>query len=198
MTALREPRSSLVGSAQSPPLPPETDNPNQTLQKLVQEHQATVWRYLRYLGAESPEADDLTQETFLAVARAQQQGQFKHHTDRQTTAYLRTVARNGLLMLRRKQKREIKTTDLEAAERVWAETVDQDNQNTGWANLTDQLQGCLEKLAGKANRAIDLHYRVGASRAAIAEELGMKPDGVKTLLRRTRATLRECLQRGGD
>ncbi len=30
---------------------------------------------------------------------------------------------------------------------------------------------------------------------AIAERLGMQPDGVKTLLRRTRSVLRECIER---
>ena len=36
------------------------------LAELVREHQADVWRYLRYLGADGHDADDLTQETFLA------------------------------------------------------------------------------------------------------------------------------------
>ena len=33
------------------------------LASLVREHQADVWRYLRYLGAAADDADDLTQET---------------------------------------------------------------------------------------------------------------------------------------
>ena len=35
--------------------------------RLVREHQAGVWRYLRVLGCPATEAEDLTQETFLAV-----------------------------------------------------------------------------------------------------------------------------------
>ena len=31
---------------------------------VTEEHQAGVWRYLRYVGCEPPEADDLTQDTF--------------------------------------------------------------------------------------------------------------------------------------
>ncbi len=34
---------------------------------LVRTHQVGVWRYVRFLGAEAAEADDLTQETFLAL-----------------------------------------------------------------------------------------------------------------------------------
>ena len=42
---------------------------------------------------------------------------------------------------------------------------------------------------------MDLQYRVESSREAIAAALDMKPDGVKTLLRRTRQVLRECVER---
>ena len=34
---------------------------------MIRQHQAGVWRYLRVLGCDSAGADDLTQETFLAV-----------------------------------------------------------------------------------------------------------------------------------
>lgn len=37
---------------------------------LVRAHQAGVWRYLRFLGCHPDEADDLTQETFLALKQA--------------------------------------------------------------------------------------------------------------------------------
>ena len=66
------------------------------------------------------------------------------------------------------------------------------------ADLTDYLDAlreCVEQLEGRCRQAIDLHYRDGAGREAIAERLEMKPDGVKTLLRRTRQVLRECVER---
>ena len=52
-----------------------------------------------------------------------------------------------------------------------------------------------EQLEGRARQAIDLHYRERAGRDAIADALDMQPDGVKTLLRRTRQVLRECVER---
>ena len=154
---------------------------------LVERHQAEVWRYLRYLGAQSAEADDLVQETFLAVARSGFEERSRHESAR----YLRTAARNQFLSLRRKQKREVLSARLEAAEAVWVEHASGDL----WENQIGAVRGCVEKLEGRARQAIDLHYREKASRLAIAERLGMKPDGVKTLLRRTRAVLRECIER---
>jgi RNA polymerase sigma-70 factor (ECF subfamily) len=96
------------------------------------------------------------------------------------------------LALRRKQNREICTVELEAADTVWAAAT---NQGGGLDDYLDALRECVEGLEGRAKKAIDLAYRVGASRGAIAVELAMQPDGVKTLLRRTREALRECVER---
>ena len=70
---------------------------------VVREHQAGVWRYLRFLGADQTEADDLTQETFLALLRAHEKGSFSYQGSEATWGYLRQVARNQLLQRRRKQ-----------------------------------------------------------------------------------------------
>ena len=167
--------------------PPRTAQPTD-LAGLVRRHQAGVWRYVRFLGADQSEADDLTQETFLAVAR----GQFVERDERQTAGYLRVVARNQLLALRRKQNREVSTVELEAADSVWAAAAGPDGSLN---NYLDALRDCLGQLEGRARQAVDLHYHEHAGREAIAEKLGMLPDGVKTLLRRTRSILRECVDR---
>jgi RNA polymerase sigma-70 factor (ECF subfamily) len=107
------------------------------LARLITRHQAGVWRYVRFLGAGTTEADDLTQETFLAIARAD----FTERDDRQTACYLRVVARNQLLALRRKQNREIITVDLEAADGVWAAAAGPDGSLTKYL---DALRECLD------------------------------------------------------
>jgi RNA polymerase sigma-70 factor, ECF subfamily len=154
---------------------------------LVREHQADVWRYLRYLGAAADDADDLTQETFLAVARSP----FELRSRGETASYLRTAARNQLLMLRRRQGREASTVDLAAAEDVWAAALDDGDSSV----LLDALAACYEALTGRVRDAVDRFYRDGNSREEVARELAISLDGVKSLLRRTRATLRECIER---
>jgi RNA polymerase sigma-70 factor, ECF subfamily len=158
------------------------------LADVVRIHQQGVWRYVRFLGADHTEADDLTQDTFLAFSRSE----FVERCDRQTAAYLRVVARNQLLALRRKQNREVSTVELESAEAVWAAAAGSDGNLT---EFLDALRECLQQLEGRAHRAVDMHYQHNAGREAIAAELEMKPDGVKTLLRRTRQILRECIER---
>jgi RNA polymerase sigma-70 factor (ECF subfamily) len=166
---------------------PHTQQPLD-LASLVHRHQAGVWRYVRFLGADATEADDLTQETFLALARAE----FVERDERQTAGYLRTVARNQLLVLRRRQNLEISTVELEAADTVWATAAGADGSLTGYL---DALRECVDGLEGRSRKAIDLFYRDGARRETIAAALDMQPDGVKTLLRRTRQVLRECVER---
>lgn len=157
------------------------------LETLVHQFQADVWRYLRYLGAMAADADDLTQETFLAVARST----FEERSPEQTAGYLRTVARNQLLMARRRQGREVNTVELEAAEEVWSANIG----SAGMDGYLTALADCLEHVDGRARQAIDQAYRDRRSRAEIASNLQMKSDGVKSLLRRTREILRQCIER---
>jgi RNA polymerase sigma-70 factor, ECF subfamily len=161
--------------------------PAMDLAQLIREHQADVWRYLRYLGASASDADDLTQETFLAVARSE----FVAHNPPQTAAYLRTVARNQLLMLRRRQGREISTVELASAEQVWCEKI----EPRGTSGFLTALAECLEQLEGRVRAAIDGFYRDRLSREELAAKLDMKPDGVKTLFRRTREVLKQCIEK---
>jgi len=157
-----------------------------TAADLVRQYQAGIWRYLRYLGSDDAMADDLTQETFLAVIRKP----FERRGDTQTAAYLRTVARHKFLRAAEKSRRVLGVEDLDIAETVWAGA----NPDGTGNDYLDALDDCLEQLNGRARAAINGRYRDGRSRAEIAEELDMTVDGVKTLLRRTRNSLRQCIQ----
>ncbi len=134
------------------------------LESLVREHQADVWRYLRYLGAAADDADDLTQETFLSVARTP----FELRSRGETSAYLRTAARNQLLVLRRKQGRQISFVELTAAEQVWAEMHPEGNGNA----LLELLRVCCESLTGRSREAVDRFYRDGLGREETAARWG--------------------------
>ena len=155
---------------------------------LVRAHQAGVWRYLRFLGCDPTEADDLVQETFLAVLR---EG-FEVRSTAETAAYLRGVARNRLLTARRKERNSPPAVDLEAAEAVWARMAAED----GLSDYLVALSHCLEKaVSPRVRRALELQYHDRASRAQIAAELDLAVEGVKTLLRRARSALRDCVER---
>jgi RNA polymerase sigma factor (sigma-70 family) len=157
-------------------------------ERLVMTHQREVWRYLRFLGANPSESDDLTQETFLEVWRRP----FVEFSDRASAAYLRRVARNRLLMRLRKQAREPLALDVEQAEAVWVEFAGED---AGDARL-GALQACLETLEERSRAALGrLYGGERVPRADVAEGLELSLEGLKTLVRRAKAKLRACVER---
>ncbi len=160
--------------------------PRLSTAELVRRHQAGIWRYLRYLGCDASLADDLTQDTFLAVLRKP----FEQRSAAETAAYLRTVARNQFLMAMRRRRQSPTWDDLELAEQVWAEFAGDDGDE-----YLASLDECLAELGGRPRQAIELRYREGRGRQEIAQALEMTDDGVKTLLRRTREALRKCITR---
>lgn len=157
------------------------------LTDLVQQHQAGVFRYLRFLGATYHEAEDLAQETFMAFA----QSHFEHRSGPETFGFLQTIARRKLLMLRRQQSRQISTAELEAADEVWSTVAPKD----GLEDYLDQMRRCIAQLQGSSRQVIDLYYKQSATHETAAAELGMSPEGARSFLQRVRTKLRECIQR---
>jgi RNA polymerase sigma-70 factor (ECF subfamily) len=155
--------------------------------RLVQEHQAEVWRYLRFLGATAELADDLTQETFLQLLRAP----FDDRGPQARAGWLRTVARN--LFVKSFRRPPWALAEVDQLEASWQGFAGDD----AGATTIAQLRDCLQHLDGRARQAIALHYEERRSRTYIGERLGIGEDGVKSLLRRTRAALRQCIERNG-
>ena len=156
---------------------------------IVSEHQTRIWRYLRCLGCNTSDAEDLTQETFLAVLRRP----FEDRGKATTAAYLQTVARNLFLKSRRTERQRTAQSDaeLEASESTWRSLCDDDG---GEAYLA-ALRECVGTLDGRSRDAVRLRYREGTSRSEMAARLGISTDGIKSLLRRVRGLLRECIER---
>jgi RNA polymerase sigma-70 factor, ECF subfamily len=194
------PRATAAPPEPPEPAPPELAATQETLPRiditaadapLLRSHHKEIWRYLRFLGCEDALADDLVQETFLAVLK-------KPPTSPDAAAvraYLRTIARNQYLAHLRESNRQTKVDvaelEVEAAEEVWSAAHPRD----GGEERLSALDDCLGQLEGRAKQAIDLTYRENHSRADIATKLDMSEDGIKSLLRRTRDALRQCVER---
>src|SRR5690606_3133197 len=133
------------------------------------------WRHLRFLGAPPPLADDLTQEAFLVLLRRPP----ADRGDDALGAWLRGTARNLFRSSGRTPRPGIVLADDGRLEDAWLALEH--------GELGDRrraaLDACVERLDGRARRALELRYRSGASREAMAQALGLSPEGVKTLLR---------------
>lgn len=169
--------------------------------QIIQEHQAGVWRYLRVLGCDAAEAEDLTQETFLAVLEKP----FQIYERAATAAYLRQVARNLLISNRRRASRcgvtmrnmadanvgEMNVAEMDAAEAAWLRWSGRDDG----AERLAALRRCLETLTTRARQALELRFGQQASRADIATALGLTEDGAKNVLQRAKQHLRACIEK---
>ena len=85
--------------------------------RLIETYQAGVWRYLRALGCESALAEDLTQDTFLAVL----QRPFQDINPAATAAYLRKTAFNLFISHQRRAGKVTAVEDVEELDRTWAQ-----------------------------------------------------------------------------
>ncbi|MEZ5993504.1 MAG: sigma-70 family RNA polymerase sigma factor [Planctomycetota bacterium] len=157
------------------------------IEKLVQDHQAGLLRYLRFLGCEENLAQDLAQETFLATIEAD----FEVRSHKATSGYLRTTARNFYFMWLRRTRREVRLPDEDVLEASWAE-----NEGNDEGELYRQaLRNCLAKLTQRTRLALKLRYGENASREKISFATGIEPEGAKTMLRRAKDKLRDCIRK---
>lgn len=152
--------------------------------RLVRAHQAEVWRYVRFLGASAELADDVVQETFLQLLRTP----FAERTPAATAGWLRTVARN--LYVRAFRRPPFALAELDTIEAAWSGFAGDD----GGDGALVRLRECVGRLSGRAREVVRWHYEERRSRADIGARLGIGEHGVKSLLRRTRALLRACIE----
>lgn len=155
----------------------------------IEHHLRGLWRYLRMHGASAHLADDLAQEAFVI---ALQKGALQFEPAA-TQAFLQRTARFLFLRQLRNQRAAVELAD--AVDALWQRDAAADAGD----GLVEALRQCVGKLDGRARSAVERCYGVGrddpADRAAAAGELGLQPNGLKTLLQRTRQVLRECLER---
>ncbi|MBZ0138127.1 MAG: sigma-70 family RNA polymerase sigma factor [Planctomycetes bacterium] len=157
------------------------------IERLVQDHQDGLLRYLRYLGCEENLAMDLAQDTFVATIEAD----FEIRDRKATSAYLRTTARNFYFMWLRKARREVTLPDEDVLEAHWNELELSDEGDT----YRRALRNCLSALSQRAQLALKLRYGQNASREEISCAVGLEAEGAKTLIRRAKEKLRDCIRK---
>lgn len=166
----------------SPPVPARRD----VLDVIVRRHQRSVWRYLRTVGADPALAEELAQDTFLMAWR-------KRIVDRgeaEVSAWLLHTAR-FLWLQRVRTARRAEARAATAVLERWLHLGLPDGSD----RQLEALRECRRQLTPRAVQALELFYGDGLSREAAAAALAMKPNGLKTLLQRTRELLRACIER---
>lgn len=140
-------------------------------------------RYLRCLRCPLDLAEDFAQDALLAALR--------EGMDEPPLPWLMTVAKNCWLAHCRRTARAPTAADLQR----WHDRAVQDLGDDGGDAAVAALRECVAALPARSRRALDLCYRDGQPRAAAAASLGLGADGLKSLLARLRAALKDCIER---
>lgn len=168
------------------------------LELLAREHQGGLYRYVRYLGADALLAEELVQEALLAAYNSNSSDQLVTWDEKRQSAWLRGTIRNLYLLHHRKmaRRKERVSSDLveqrlESSEGFWQTEFLRDGDGFDYL---EAMRQCLKRVTPRQREVLEAFYTKGASREAIGNQVGMTVDGVKTLLRRVRGMLAECIK----
>ena len=164
------------------------------LERIIHRYQAELFRYVRYLGAsEAGAAEDVVQDVFLAAWSNENPPPL---TDEPRMAgWLRGITRNLFLMHCRRNRISPVHVDSEwltQAEAHWeAEGLGGEEEGP----RQEALRRCMQKLTDRERGALNDRYRERLPRDEMARRLKMTDNGVKSLLRRLRKNLADCIRR---
>ena len=153
---------------------------------IIEAHQNAIWRYLRLLGCDESEADDLTQETFVILLSKP----FTPQNEAATFTYLRNTARFAFLTYARKSRRFKHLEEIGEADAVWAEY----EGDEGESPYIEALRKCVQLLPERSRAVLELQFRDHAPGARIAEALSLSTTNVKKIVHRSTTFLRECVK----
>ena len=154
--------------------------------RLVADHHAAVYRYAYRLTGAACDAEDLTQQTFLAAQQNLRQLRDAQHG----RSWLYAILRNSFLKMRRKRV-PLSAASLE----LDINSVPEDLPEIA-AIDPERLQAALNELPDEFKMAVLLFYYEGCSYREIAEKLATPIGTVMSRLSRAKGHLRARLFAG--
>jgi RNA polymerase sigma-70 factor (ECF subfamily) len=150
--------------------------------RLYRDHAASVYRYAFAVLGNHPDAEDVTQQTFLNAYRAIVQGT----RPRKAENWLVTIAHNEV-------RRHFRTNGKAVEVELEDERLAHPDAERSDPSLTDVLRA-LQQLAPTQRSALVMREFEGRSYAEIAEVLDITQSALETLLFRARRALAEQLE----
>ncbi len=133
-------------------------------------------------------AEEATQDTFVQIWRRAASFDATLGSGR---TWLYTILRNRSLNILRDESR----TELSGQTEAFDSASDDDDPETVVMKLGEasRLRDCLQKLEPERRQAIVLAYARGLSHGELAGKLGIPLGTIKSWIRRSMATLKECM-----
>jgi RNA polymerase sigma factor (sigma-70 family) len=157
--------------------------PDRSFERLYRRHVGDVYRYALAVMRNQPDAEDVTQTTFLNAYRAFQRGERPEKAQNWLIAIAHNVCRQRFRQTSRRP------TEVSFEDDVADRLVDNDDVPTG-----EDIRRALGHLAFNQRAALVMRELEGRSYAEIAEILDLSTGAVETLIFRARRALREQLE----
>lgn len=151
-------------------------------------HQPAISAYLYAAVPNFHDAEDLTQQVAVAVAR-----DFDQYDP--ATPFLRwaiVIARNRVLNHRRSFAMSKVVFSQDTLDALAQAAPDQKPITTAYKAALDT---CLDQLQNKSREVLNLRYEQDLRTKEIATRLGMTANAVSVLLHRTRTALAQCMKK---
>ena len=157
------------------------------VQRLFVQHSAHVRGCIVALMPDLTAVDDVVQETFLTVtAKAA-----VFDPERDFLAWACGIARYKVMEAGRRAARQWQPLSEEVLEALAASEPPPDPADDPRLDL---LADCMQELAPKSQRIVELCYQQAHKPAEIARRLSWRPESVYVALSRARAVLRQCVE----
>jgi RNA polymerase sigma-70 factor (ECF subfamily) len=158
------------------------------LARLWVQSQSAISAYLTANVIDAHHAEDLVQEVAQVVAEKFEE----YDRQRSFTSWALGIARNRLLKYYRSRSRDRLVLSEAALTQLGSalERVEHEAENRRIA-----LRTCLERIAGRRRRVLEMRYGENIKVQAIAQQLGMSSDGVSVMLHRIRSALHMCIEK---
>ena len=152
------------------------------------EAQPIVAGYINAVVADFQEAEDLLQNVAVILLRKFPE----YDAQRPFVAWAIGIAKREVLMARRHHARNFLCYQADLLERIseaYQELAPE------FEDRSRALRDCLRSVKGRAGELLRLRYEESLKPNSIAARVSMAVVAVRVMLSRTRATLRECIER---
>lgn len=148
-------------------------------------HQQDLYRYIFLMVLDPHDANDILQETSVALFRKQSQ----YDPTRPFLAWAKRFARLEVMQFRKKTRRHPVLLEDDVIELIAPET---DRISSG--DRLEALEVCLKRLPERGRHILRCRYKFGMSADEIGDEIDRSRLAVYRQLTRLRKALHECIQ----
>lgn len=159
------------------------------LERLIEQHQARIYRFGLKMCRDPEVAKDVVQETLIAMARGVRD--FRGGSSLSTWLY--TIARSYCIKARRQSKfapREVGSLDAAPEAIGVADPGPRSDEQLGARRVEQALERAIGELDGKYREVLVLRDIEGLTAPEVAAVLGISVDAVKSRLHRARLDVR--------